>query len=839
VRVLNLGLRTTQQTTLFVKLPAADSTAILRIGTADRFATVAFHGDTASTTLPANDYVVALDSALVPSSSAPFTVTTDVDAIYMTAGALDSDVGPLVVGTGRAIIMKDPKDPNPPSIAAAGTAAEASFLASSPILLVMKALVDAFSGKGAEGGAPPPEIHALLIGIDAYAPDTGRNGTIYRPLRGCVRDILEVERFLRGAGVPAERITRLIAPNPGGPGSELPQPPESRPTYDNLVSAWQRVMATARKGDVVYIHYSGHGGRSATLFPAFKSNGLDESIAPCDINQPTGRYLRDIEIAVLLKQMAQRELLTTLVLDSCYAGSATRGEDVQARRGDTDDFQPRASESADNSAVASRADLESMARHLASTPRGLDETWRIDPGGAASSLVTVLAACRPHESSFEYAVDGTHRHGALTYFWLDTLRQRGAAMTYRTAYRQTFARVHALFRDQSPVLCGASDRRVLGAATLAQPASIAILEVDGDHVTLAAGASGLLAVGTRLAVLPPELLPELADLPAMPQVEVTSVDATTARAHVVADFGDGWLPITLGAQAVVVSFAPTMRREVRWAPSRLASRAELAARAELESEIAADTSHAIGLATTDSAHYQVAVEGSRFAILDPAGSRLPNLRPEVGATEPSAARTLKNRLVHLARFHNVQELTNTDPNSPLAGKLELSLHLADGGQASRAALPIQPIVPCNTELYLKIRNRSTRPLSIAVFDLAADWGIEYVNRGTPLTLDSGTFVDLKLVTSLPPGYEQATDVLKVIGTLEHADFEWLTLRPLDQLHSGSALTEPKRQTRAPKGPFEELMALMHEPSHGQRKVALAASPTFGWTEAQIGLVVQR
>jgi hypothetical protein len=833
VRVLNFGLRTTQQTTLFVKMPVADSTAVLRIGTTDKFATVAFHGDTARTTLPANDYVVALDSALTPSSSAPFTVTTDVDAIYMTAGAPDNDVRPLVVGTGRAITMMNPKDPNPPLITSAGTAEEASFLASSPILAVMKTLVDAFSGKGAEDGAPPPAIHALLIGIDAYVQDTGSNSTIYRPLRGCVRDILEVERFLRGAGVPAERITRLIAPSPGGPGSELPQPPESRPTCDNIVSAWQRVMATASKGDVVYIHYSGHGGRSATLFPAFKGNGLDESMVPCDINQATGRYLRDVEIAVLLKQMAQRELLTTLVLDSCYSGSATRGDDVQARRGDTDDLRLRARESADNSAVASRADLEAMARHLASTPRGLDETWRIDPGGAASSLVTVLAACRPHESSFEYAVDGTHRHGALTYFWLDTLRQRGAVMTYRTAYRQTFARVHAVFRDQSPVLFGATDRRVLGAATLAQPASIAILEVDGDHVTLAAGASGLLSAGTRLAVLPSEFLPELADLPAMPQVEVTTVDATTARARVVADSGDGRPPITLGSQAVIVSFAPTMQREVRWAPSVLASGAELAPRAELESEIAAEPSNAISLATTASAHYQVACEGSRFVILDPSGSRLPNLRPDVGIADPGAARTIKNRLVHLARFHNVQELTNTDPNSPLAGKLELSLHLADGDKAARAALPVHPILPCNSEFYLKLRNRSTRPLSIAIFDLAADWGIEYVNRGAPLTLDSGAFVDLKLVTSLPPGYEQATDVLKVIGTLEHADFEWLTLRPLDQPYV------PKRKTHAPNGRFEELMALMQEPSHRQRKVALAASPTFGWTEAQIGLVVQR
>jgi hypothetical protein len=695
---------------MLVTMPAVDSTAVLRIGVDDRFTTVAFQGNTASAALPAGDYIVTLDSAIRPSPSAPFRVATDVDAIYMSAGPPQNDVRPLVTGTHRLIVASDPKDPWPP-VAALGTTAEASFLMSSPIIPIMKTLLDAFSGKGTDDGVPPPAIHALLIGIDAYVPGAGSDGTNYRPLRGCVRDILDVESFLGEVGVPGDRITRLIAPTPGGPGSELPSTSASRPTYENIVSAWQRVMATANKGDVVYIHYSGHGGRSATLFPAFKSNGLDESIAPCDINQPAGRYLRDVEIAVLLKQMAQRELLTTVVLDSCYSGSATRGDEAQSRRGDMDDVSPRAGQSADNSAVASRADLEAMAKHLASSARGVDESWRIDPSGVATSLTTVIAACRPHESSYEYAVDGKHRRGALTYFWLDTLRQRGAAMTYRSAYRQTFARVQAVFKDQAPGLVGASDRRVLGASILAQPASIAILEVNGDQVMLAAGASGLVSVGTRLAVLPAELVPELASLPAMTQVEVTSVQAMTSRARVVGDTGKGQPPITLGSQAVIMSYAPTMRREVRWAPPWPLSETDLVAKPELEHEISSDTTNAIGLATTETAHYQVAIERSRFVILDPSGSPLPNLRPEVGVADAGAARTVKNRLVHLARFHNVLELTNTDPNSPLAGKLELSLHTADGGRAARAPLPVHPVLPCDSEFYLRIRNRSTRALS--------------------------------------------------------------------------------------------------------------------------------
>jgi len=834
MRVINLGLRAMQQTTLMVAMPTVDSTAVLRVGYDNKFSTVPFLDASATIPLPPGDYIVTLDSALRPTPGAPFIVATDVDAIYMSAGEPEGAVRPFIAGLGRQVNESDPKDPWPP-LAPTGTSEEASFVTSSPIISSMKVLLDAFSGKGAsDKSAPPPAIHALLIGIDAYVQGAGRDGAIYRPLRGCVRDILEVEQFLRDVGVPAERITRLIAPNAGGPGSELPLTPESRPTYENIVAAWQRVMETANKGDVVYIHYSGHGGRSVTLFPAFKSNGLDESLAPCDINQPlTGRYLRDVEIAVLLKQMAQRELLTTLVLDSCHSGSATRGDEAQARRGDTHDTLPRAGQSADNSAVASRADLEAMAKHLASSARGVDESWRIAPGGAAASLTTIIAACRPHESSYEYAVDGKHRRGALTYFWLDTLRQRGAATTYRTAYRQTFARVQGVFKEQAPVLLGAADRLVLGTSTLVQPASIAILEVNGEQVTLAAGASGMLSVGARLAVLPGEMPPELASLPAMRQIEVTSVSATTSRARVVDDTGKAQPPITLSSQAVIVTYAPTMRREVRWAPSKPLSQAELAAKAELEKEITADTTNAICLATTESAHYQVAIEGSRFVILDPSGSPLPHLRPEVRVRDADAPRTFKNRLAHLARFHNVQELTNTDPNSPLAGKLELELHAADGGKPTRAPLPIHPSLRCNSEFYLRIQNRSTRPLSLAIFALAADWSIDYVNQSSPLTVESGTFVEVKMTTSLPVGYEKGTDTLKVIGTLEHADFEWLTLRPLDQPYT------PKRGSRGPRNALETLMALMHQPSSATRNVAIAASPTFGWAEAQIRFEVRR
>jgi hypothetical protein len=820
-----------RQTTLQVVMPVADSAATLRIGDGQNFAALAFQGTSATASLSAGDYVITLDANQAASLAAPYQVTSDVDTLFMTAGPPRGDgVRRLITGVSRVVVESDPKDPWPPLLLSGGTPAEISLLAASPILQAMQTLLDANGGKGSAGGAPPA-IHAILIGIDAYTAGPGHDGTIYRPLRGCVRDILEVEGFLREVGVPAHRITRLIAPNADGPGNELAVPPESIPTYDHIVAAWQRVAATASKGDIVYIHYSGHGGRTQTLFPAIKPDELDESIAPCDVNLPDGRHLRDVEIAVLLRQLAQRELLTTLVLDSCYAGSATRGDEAQARRGDTDDLRPRTGQSADNSAVAPRAELEAMARLLVTSPRDVGESWRIDPTGAESSPTTVIAACRRNESSYEYAVDGEHRGGALTHFWLEALRQRGATMTYRAAYRHTFARVQAVFKEQSPVLIGAADRQVLGVATLAQPTSIAVLEVVGDEVALAAGTSGMVSIGARLAVLPNELLPELVDLTAMPQVEVTSAQASRARARLV-EPGTPPRPIALDSHAVILTYAPIMRRSVRWLASQLPSDSERVAHAQFEAEIAADPSRVIGFANAEAAHYQVAIEQSRFVILDPAGSPLPNLRPDIASTGERAAGAVAQRLVHLARFHNVRELTNSDPNSPLAGKLELSLHAA---QADRVgdALPVRPVLPCDAEFYLRIRNRSARALSMAIFDLGADWSIAHVNRRAPLTLESGMSIDLRMITSLPDGYEFGPDVLKVIGTLDQTELDWLTLPTLARADA------PRPATRGPCNRLEALMAMMHEPAHATRSVALAAAPTLGWTEAQIALEVRR
>src|SRR5215467_11746476 len=148
------------------------------------------------------------------------------------------------------------------------------------------------------------KLYALLIGIDCYLPNRLPDGGYYPSLGGCVRDINLVEAFLRNRlGLTDTQIIKLAATN-NGTGTP-PEPKELWPTYENMVQAFKKITDSAQSGEQVYVHYSGHGGRSVTSFPNAKGpNGLDESLVPTDIGNSEARYLRDLEIAHLLQAMA-------------------------------------------------------------------------------------------------------------------------------------------------------------------------------------------------------------------------------------------------------------------------------------------------------------------------------------------------------------------------------------------------------------------------------------------------------------------------------------------------------------------------------------------------------
>src|SRR5688572_29325325 len=253
---------------------------------------------------------------------------------------------------------------------------------------------------------PDPEsashnFHALLIACDFYFLNKLPNGSRFRSLGGCVRDIERVEReLLRGRlQVPQENILKLtssVTPGADGP----PEPPEQLPTYDNIVKKFKELAERAKPGDQVYIHYSGHGGRIRTHFPELKGeDDVDETLVPIDIGDKSTRYVRDIDLAYALKRMVDKNLVVTIVLDSCHSGGATRnggGGDIALRTAEGPDPLDETPERPTDSLFAPREELVAAWRALSK-----EGTRNASPGGGwlpEPEGYVLMAACRPSES---------------------------------------------------------------------------------------------------------------------------------------------------------------------------------------------------------------------------------------------------------------------------------------------------------------------------------------------------------------------------------------------------------------------------------------------------------
>lgn len=417
-----------------------------------------------------------------------------------------------------------------------------------------------------------PNLWALLIGIDCYLPNLLPDGTYYRSLAGCVRDILRIEQFLRDElGLTDERLIRLTATRGAldnsssrGPGEkpslmadEKPtEAPEQWPTYANIVQAFHKLIESVPSGAQVYIHYSGHGGRVKTL-PAHRARipykHLDEALVPTDLGNNEGQYLRDIELVLLLQKLVDKGSFVTLVLDSCHAGSATRRADGPGNKTLTADATVRGSGAIDTrpkpSLVASDDELISNWLRL-SPPNARNFStgsgWLPDPQD-----YVLLAACRAHEGANEYSFDGVNKQGALTYWLLDSFRKFGRGVSYHALHQYIAAKIKGQFKAQTAQLEGEGNRVAFGCEPIEVPFAFVVLDVDENgQVTLNAGRIHGLEAGDRFVLYSAEQLVFTPTDKPLAIAEIIKPGATSSRALLVGRSSDE--PVEQGDRAVII-----------------------------------------------------------------------------------------------------------------------------------------------------------------------------------------------------------------------------------------------------------------------------------------------
>lgn len=206
--------------------------------------------------------------------------------------------------------------------------------------------------------------HALLIGLSVYEDAS------WSRIHGA-SDVMLMKRLAQDAGFTDIRTLT-----------------DTKATKQGIVNALERLTLRCHRGDVVFIHYSGHGqmmtdldGDEAVRHKGKRHAMWDESLVPYDarlLYSPDDRgekHFSDDELAFYLTAIRKRvgsEGRIYVVLDACHSGDGTCGEADEAVRGvDTEFVIPKGSKAATPAVT------------------GMEENW------------LTVSACRPYQLCFE------------------------------------------------------------------------------------------------------------------------------------------------------------------------------------------------------------------------------------------------------------------------------------------------------------------------------------------------------------------------------------------------------------------------------------------------------
>ncbi|MCH9693173.1 MAG: caspase family protein [Gammaproteobacteria bacterium] len=154
-----------------------------------------------------------------------------------------------------------------------------------------------------------PARRALLIGINDYQEDKVSD------LNGAVNDVEILSHVLKTRfGFPATGISTLT---------------DKQATRDNILSALRDFVAATGPGDVVYIHFSGHGSQAPDKNGDEPDDRMDETIVPHDGRAEGIPDITDDELSTIFADLKTDNAL--IVLDSCHSGTGTRSVRLQAR----------------------------------------------------------------------------------------------------------------------------------------------------------------------------------------------------------------------------------------------------------------------------------------------------------------------------------------------------------------------------------------------------------------------------------------------------------------------------------------------------------------------------
>ena len=227
---------------------------------------------------------------------------------------------------------------------------------------------------------------ALLVGISDY-PQYSNTDASWPKIHGA-NDVLLMKPILQKQGFKVDVFTNNNA------------------TYNSIQAGFEKLMKNAQAGDIVYIHFSGHG-QAVEDVNGDENDGWDEAFIPYDARRiyqkgiyAGEKHFLDDELNKYLDAIRTKvgaNGIVYVVMDACHAGSSYRGE-----------------EDAD-SAFVRGSDIGFSMSGKTYTPK-IDKRGNIRVAAKTNMApVYMLEACRSYEVNIEIK-QGNMYYGPLSYY---------------------------------------------------------------------------------------------------------------------------------------------------------------------------------------------------------------------------------------------------------------------------------------------------------------------------------------------------------------------------------------------------------------------------------------
>jgi len=375
--------------------------------------------------------------------------------------------------------------------------------------------------------AESSEKYALLIGINEY------QGSGFKNLQGAIDDVELVKNVLsENFGFKEQNITVLS---------------DKEASHTAIQSSIAKLTEKVKSGDIVYIHYSGHGSYTCDLngdeesgndstWVSYGSGAVLSGTSGSSSSEPSTRGLSrgfnrgeslkqdcaevqksqkdkppadraalgeklnnydvlDDEIHLWLVSLCKKTDHVIFVSDSCHSGTVNRGEDALMTRGLPTDFRPH--------------------------PLGTNPASKDSVSGVR------VSACRDDEKASEYLTEESKTHGMFTWFWAKSLQEAKPDETWGDVYKQTCARIEYNGGRQHPQFEGEQTRKVFKGEFAEPQKTIPVKGVSVD------GQSARIQAGTLLNVTKGSVYrkyePGAKETDKLPTIEITETASTWSK----------------------------------------------------------------------------------------------------------------------------------------------------------------------------------------------------------------------------------------------------------------------------------------------------------------------